>query len=57
VDECKESKHSCRGLLKCVNTRGSFDCEINKLYIALIGKSMISSSSLLDYTKIILVKC
>ncbi|KAJ6392999.1 hypothetical protein OIU77_022471 [Salix suchowensis] len=37
VDECKEeSKHSCRGLLKCVNTPGSFKCEINKLYIALI---------------------
>ncbi|KAG5227804.1 wall-associated kinase family protein [Salix suchowensis] len=36
VDECKESKHSCRGLLKCVNTPGSFNCEINKLYIALI---------------------
>ncbi|KAJ6702365.1 hypothetical protein OIU74_013509 [Salix koriyanagi] len=36
VDECKESKHNCRGLLKCVNTTGSFKCEINKLYIALI---------------------
>ncbi|KAB5573082.1 hypothetical protein DKX38_000276 [Salix brachista] len=36
VDECKESKHTCRGLLKCVNTPGYFNCEINKLYIALI---------------------
>ncbi|KAH8523079.1 hypothetical protein H0E87_003655 [Populus deltoides] len=43
VDECKESKHSCRGLLKCVNTRGSFDCEINKLYIALIGAIWIQN--------------
>ncbi|KAJ6392993.1 hypothetical protein OIU77_022465 [Salix suchowensis] len=37
VDECKEeSKHTCRGLLKCVNRTGDFGCEINKLYIALI---------------------
>ncbi|KAF9688842.1 hypothetical protein SADUNF_Sadunf01G0030000 [Salix dunnii] len=45
VDECKESKHNCRGLLKCVNRPGSFNCEINALYIALIGKSLISSPS------------
>eukprot|EP00258_Populus_trichocarpa_P014421 XP_006368675.2 wall-associated receptor kinase-like 22 [Populus trichocarpa] len=49
VDECKESKHSCRGLLKCVNTRGYFNCEINKLYIALIviGAVVLALSSLM----------
>ncbi|XP_061981398.1 wall-associated receptor kinase-like 17 [Populus nigra] len=37
VDECKTpEKNTCRGMLKCVNTRGGFRCAINKIYIIII---------------------
>ncbi|KAI5595888.1 hypothetical protein BDE02_03G169700 [Populus trichocarpa] len=37
VDECKTpEKNTCRGMLKCVNTRGGFKCAINKIYIIII---------------------
>lgn len=34
INECKDpNRHSCLGITKCVNTLGSYKCEVNKYWI------------------------
>ncbi|KAJ9128933.1 hypothetical protein P3X46_034319 [Hevea brasiliensis] len=36
IDECKEQKHHCKGITKCVNTSGSFKCVPDAKWIILL---------------------
>jgi hypothetical protein len=39
INECKDpNRHSCLGITKCVNTLGSYKCEVNKYWIVPIRK-------------------
>ena len=47
IDECEDRNSTCHGLTRCVNTKGSYKCELHPLWFTVLGMYLFDSSLLL----------
>ena len=42
IDECEDRNSTCHGLTRCVNTKGSYKCELHPLWFPVLGMYLFS---------------
>ncbi|KAG6783237.1 hypothetical protein POTOM_012682 [Populus tomentosa] len=42
IDECEDRNNTCHGLTRCVNTKGSYKCELHPLRLTVLGMYLFS---------------